>query len=135
VRGRTKFQFVDSFSSAGAQAGIFSRWVLLCSALAAAASPVHAADLPSKTEPVVLEPTPAEFRWTGFYAGVNVGGGIDHFGFLIPSMCRGHSTLFKVRMASRRADQLGAFRPGLIMNFHSSTSSPGLKSCLASGAR
>ena len=55
---------------------------LLCSAFAAAASPVRAADLPSKTETVVFEPAPpAEIGWTGFYAGVNVGGGIDHFGF------------------------------------------------------
>jgi outer membrane immunogenic protein len=54
----------------------------LCIALAAVAGPVRAADLPSKMEPPVFQPPPpAEFSWTGFYAGVNVGGGIDHFAF------------------------------------------------------
>jgi outer membrane immunogenic protein len=38
--------------------------------------------LPSKTEPPVFQPPPpAEFDWTGFDAGVHVGGGIDHFAF------------------------------------------------------
>ena len=56
--------------------------VFLCIALAAVAGPVRAADLPSKIEPPVFQPPPpAEFSWTGFYAGVNVGGGIDHFAF------------------------------------------------------
>jgi outer membrane immunogenic protein len=38
--------------------------------------------LPAKTEPPVYQPPPpAEFGWNGFYAGVHVGGGVDHFGF------------------------------------------------------
>src|SRR5262249_39083311 len=50
--------------------------------IAPAAGPVRAADLPSKTEPSIYQPPPpAEFSWNGFYAGVHVGGGVDHFGF------------------------------------------------------
>jgi outer membrane immunogenic protein len=64
------------------QGGKFLAGGLFCIALAAAAGPVHAADLPSKIEPPVFQPPPpAEFHWTGFYAGVHVGGGIDHFAF------------------------------------------------------
>jgi outer membrane immunogenic protein len=69
----------------------FVRWPLgrgflagisLCMALAVTAGPVLAADLPSITEPPVFqEPPPMEFHWTGFYAGIHVGGGIDHFAF------------------------------------------------------
>jgi outer membrane immunogenic protein len=64
------------------QGGKFLAGILLCMALAAAAGSVRAADLPSKTEPPVFQPQPpAEFSWTGFYAGVHVGGGTDHFAF------------------------------------------------------
>ena len=66
----------------GHRGGNFLAVVFLCIALSAVAGPVRAADLPSKTEPPVFQPPPpAEFSWTGFYAGVNVGGGIDHFAF------------------------------------------------------
>lgn len=55
---------------------------LLAGALFTAVSTAaSASDLPSRTEPPVFTPPPAEFSWTGFYAGVNVGGGVDHFGF------------------------------------------------------
>jgi outer membrane immunogenic protein len=58
----------------------FVTWLFLGVALAT--GPVLAADLPSKTEEPVFQPPPApEFSWTGFYAGINVGGGIDHFAF------------------------------------------------------
>jgi outer membrane immunogenic protein len=43
--------------------------------------PQEGADLPSKTEAPVFQPPPPEFDWTGFYAGIHVGGGIDHFAF------------------------------------------------------
>jgi outer membrane immunogenic protein len=50
--------------------------------LAAAASVACAADLTPKAGPAEIQaPPPAEFDWNGFYAGVNVGGGVDHFGF------------------------------------------------------
>jgi outer membrane immunogenic protein len=50
--------------------------------LAAAASVACAADLTPKAGSAEIQaPPPAEFDWNGFYAGVNVGGGVDHFGF------------------------------------------------------
>jgi outer membrane immunogenic protein len=50
--------------------------------LAAAASVACAADFTPKMGPAEIEaPPPAEFDWNGFYAGVNVGGGVDHFGY------------------------------------------------------
>ena len=51
-------------------------------ALVLGAGPARAADLPAKMEaPVFQPPPPPEFSWTGFYVGINVGGGIDHFAF------------------------------------------------------
>ncbi|MCI0600754.1 MAG: outer membrane beta-barrel protein [Beijerinckiaceae bacterium] len=47
----------------------------------AAAGAARAADLPSKIVPPLYQPPPAEFSWTGFYAGIHAGGGVDHFGF------------------------------------------------------
>lgn len=59
-----------------------ARQLLLSVAFTAAAGSVHAADLPSKTQPPVFTPPPApEFTWTGFYLGVNAGYGVDHFAF------------------------------------------------------
>lgn len=81
---RTRLHFAGKAASfiQGHRGGNFLAGVFLCIALAAAAGPVRAADLPSKIEPPVFQPPPpAEFSWTGFYAGVNVGGGIDHFAF------------------------------------------------------
>ncbi len=41
-----------------------------------------AADLPAGIGPAEYQPPPpAEFNWNGFYAGINAGGGLDHFGF------------------------------------------------------
>jgi outer membrane immunogenic protein len=61
--------------------GNFLAAVLFCTAVVAASGELRAADLPSTMEPPVFEPPPTEFSWTGFYAGVHVGGGIDHFAF------------------------------------------------------
>ena len=84
MSSRTKLQFAGAAAAfiRGHQVGNFLAEVLLCAAFAVVAGPVRAADLPSKTEPAVFQPpAPAEFSWTGFYAGVHVGGGIDHFAF------------------------------------------------------
>ena len=78
MSGRTRLQFVGRTSAFRD----FLVWAIMCIALATSAGPVGATDLPFKTElPVFQPPPPAEFDWTGFYAGVNVGGGIDHFAF------------------------------------------------------
>jgi outer membrane immunogenic protein len=64
------------------QGGKFLAGVFICAALAVACGPVRAADVPyGAVSPAFEPPPPTEFRWTGFYAGVNVGGGIDHFAF------------------------------------------------------
>lgn len=84
MNSHTKLQFAGTAAAfiRGRRGANFLAGVLLCTAFAVAAGPVRAADLPSKTEPAVFEPPPpAEFSWTGFYAGVHVGGGIDHFAF------------------------------------------------------
>jgi outer membrane immunogenic protein len=49
--------------------------------LAAPSGVVLAADLPATMGPAQYQPPPAEFSWSGIYAGINVGGGVDHFGF------------------------------------------------------
>jgi outer membrane immunogenic protein len=84
VSGRTRTQVAEKASAIlrrhrGAD---FLAGLLLCFGLAAAAGPVLAADLPSRTEsPVFQPPPPAEYDWTGFYTGIHAGGGIDHFAF------------------------------------------------------
>jgi outer membrane immunogenic protein len=84
VNGRTTLRFLEkrSADSRGYRGGNCLAGVLICATLAVACGPVRAADLPSAAmSPVFEPPPPAEFRWTGFYAGVNVGGGTDHFAF------------------------------------------------------
>ena len=47
-------------------------------ALALAAGSAMAADLPSRKEaPVYVPPPPPPPMWTGFYGGLNIGGGWD----------------------------------------------------------
>jgi outer membrane immunogenic protein len=51
-------------------------------ALIGTSTALRASDLALKAAPPVFgPPPPAEFSWTGFYIGVHIGGGIDHFGF------------------------------------------------------
>ena len=49
--------------------------VLLASVLALSTGAAFAADLPSRKEPPVYVPPAPMLTWTGFYAGLNVGGG------------------------------------------------------------
>ncbi|HUI20937.1 MAG TPA: outer membrane beta-barrel protein [Methylocella sp.] len=82
--GCTKLQLGDKIASfiRGRQAGNHLRGMFLGLALGTVAGPVLAADVPSRIESPAFEPPPPpEYDWTGFYAGVHVGGGIDHFAF------------------------------------------------------
>lgn len=55
----------------------------LLAGLLLAAGPLHAADLPSRTTAaiILMPPLSGPYNWTGIYAGVNAGMGIDHFAF------------------------------------------------------
>jgi outer membrane immunogenic protein len=60
---------------------VFSGFLLI-SMFAAGSNAARAADLASQLEPSeYLLPPPSEYTWNGFYGGINVGGGVDHFGF------------------------------------------------------
>ena len=50
------------------------KYLLSAAALTAMYSSALAADLPSRKEPIASSPPPV--MWTGFYAGLNVGGGV-----------------------------------------------------------
>src|SRR5262249_4491917 len=52
-----------------------SGWFFLAAALAAGTLPATAADFPAGPEIYAPRPAIVIFRWTGFYLGVNVGGG------------------------------------------------------------
>jgi outer membrane immunogenic protein len=64
---------------------IIARFFVVAAVVAAFSLPLRpalAADLPAiKGPPAYLPPPVAAYDWTGFYAGVNAGYGIDHFGF------------------------------------------------------
>ena len=80
--GRAGWQLTKKDSACRRQGGSFIAGLFLLGALSAGAGAARAADLPSKTQAPVFEPPPpAEFSWTGFYLGVHVGGGFDHFAF------------------------------------------------------
>ncbi|MGH6849961.1 MAG: hypothetical protein ACREDD_05885, partial [Methylocella sp.] len=80
--GRTGLQLRAQSSARRRQGGSFIAGFLMLGAFSAPTGAARAADLPSKTQAPVFEPPPpSEFSWTGFYVGVNVGGGFDHFGF------------------------------------------------------
>src|SRR5262245_6118023 len=68
-----------SFTRERPKRKFFSSYLGVLMALVAA-GPTLAADL--SPQPPEYQPPPSqEFSWTGIYAGINVGGGIDHFGF------------------------------------------------------
>ena len=80
VGGRTGVQLTNTAFARRRHGGSFIAGLILLGALSAGAA--RGADLPSKTQASVFEPPPpAEFSWTGFYLGINVGGGLDHFAF------------------------------------------------------
>jgi len=82
VDRRTGLQLTNKASDRRRHSGRFIAGLLLLGALSAGAGGARAADLPSATQAPVFEPPPpAEFSWTGFYLGINVGGGLDHFAF------------------------------------------------------
>lgn len=63
------------------RAGLFSA-VLAASLIVIGCGAASAADLPNSKEPPLAPPVPPPvFSWTGFYAGVNGGFGIDHASF------------------------------------------------------
>lgn len=80
MRGRILWQMAGIWP-VNVLGGLLLLGVFLCLAIATAVRPAGAADLPSKIEAPVFQPPPPVFSWTGFYAGVNIGGGTDHFAF------------------------------------------------------
>jgi outer membrane immunogenic protein len=86
----------------------FCSMVALCGACLtttlAAVSVASAADLPSSAPPPVMPPLPAPpFNWTGFYIGVNGGGGLDHFSFPYTLNLPGDSETGRSGITSRGA--------------------------------
>ena len=57
--------------------GLMKKILLAAAALAALTGSALAADLPSRKAAPVLPPPPPPPMWTGFYAGLNIGGGWD----------------------------------------------------------
>ncbi|MGH6840147.1 MAG: outer membrane protein [Methylocella sp.] len=78
--GRKRLQPTNRAFARRRHGGSFIAGLLLLAALSAVAA--RGADLPSTTQAPFFEPPPlAEFSWTGFYLGINAGGGLDHFAF------------------------------------------------------
>ncbi len=67
----------------GRRIGILFFCFFLVAILGPGSNLARAADLSANPALAGYQPPPAaEFSWNGVYVGVNVGGGIDHFGFL-----------------------------------------------------
>jgi len=78
ARKRRGFDKILSFSSNIRGGGR----LFPCLALSLMTAPVSAADLPNRSAPPVAPISPpVSYDWTGFYVGVNGGGGLDHFAF------------------------------------------------------
>jgi outer membrane immunogenic protein len=82
VRGHTASQLTNKASSRRRPASRVVAGFFGLLAAAASAGAARASDLtPTAAPPVFQPPPPPQFSWTGFYIGVNVGGGLDHFAF------------------------------------------------------
>ncbi|WP_051335430.1 outer membrane protein [Methylocapsa acidiphila] len=112
---------MDKRKTAAASVTMRRRACVAVSTLAAAASLAlcaagtgHAADLPSRvSEPVFTPPPPPPaFSWTGFYAGVNVGYGIDHFAFPYIVTSGDFNATFQGRSGITASGPLGGVQVG-----------------------
>ena len=75
-------------------------------ALALTAGSAFAADLPSRKEAPIYIPPPPPPMWTGFYGGLNIGGGWDDGG-----SSTGYSAYFDPKFAIGSTPTTGFFRP------------------------
>jgi outer membrane immunogenic protein len=75
-------------------------------ALALSAGSAFAADLPSRKEAPIYIPPPPPPMWTGFYGGLNIGGGWDDGG-----SSTGYSAYFDPKFAIGSTPTTGRFRP------------------------
>lgn len=96
-----------------------ARNIVLSIVLAAAAGSSYAADLPSKTNAPVFAPPapPPAYDWTGFYVGVNVGYGLDHFAFPYIMGSGGPGTVFQGRTGITASGPLGGVQAGFNYQF------------------
>jgi outer membrane immunogenic protein len=111
VAGRSGLQLTDTAFARRRHGGSFIAGLILLGALSAGAA--RGADLPSKTRASVFEPPPpAEFSWTGFYLGINAGGGLDHFAFPFDVTVPGQGGLFQSTNGITASGPIGGIQAG-----------------------